>query len=313
MIVAAAAVLVAAAIALPHFLALDRTPPGFAGAIWLSALLLRALASLALAVAVEVYVPTTSVLDPLSRWCLEAEGTLLSGHGAIDLVLALPAMVLAGSVIVVIIRLSRAFSQVRSLVRDHAVGPGPSGSVIIAGGELMVAVAGLLRPRVMVSAGALVELDDDELYAALAHERGHIAMRHRYIVVASELARAVARFLPGTRAASRELLFSLERDADRFALQQSHDPAVLARVICKVALAARSFPAPALGLGGGVVVRRVRLLLHGAAPGVNIGLIALAPLMVALVAACAIALPFAAHRGYHESHQDLHHCSVHRL
>jgi Zn-dependent protease with chaperone function len=311
--VVAAAMLVAAVIALPHFLRLERTPSGFASAIWLSALLLRALASLALAVAVEVYVPTTRILEPISGWCLEADGTLLSGHGAIDVVLALPAMVLAGSLIVVIIRLFRAFGQVRTLVREHAVGDGPSGSLIISDGDLMVAVVGLVRPQIVVSAGALVELDDDELYAALAHERGHIAMRHRYVAVASELARAAGRFLPGTRAAARELLFSLERDADRFALQQRHDPAVLARVICKVALGAKAFPVPSLALGGGVVVRRVRLLLHGAAPGVNIGLIALAPLMVALVAACAIALPFAAHRGYHESHQDLHHCSVHTL
>jgi Zn-dependent protease with chaperone function len=311
--VVVAALLVAAAIALPHFLPLERTPSGFASAIWLSALLLRALASLALAVAVEVYVPTTRVLAPLSGWCLEADGTLLSGHGAIDLVLALPAMVLAGSLIEVIIRLFRAFGQVRTIVRDRAVGPGPSGSLIIADGDLMLAATGLFRPRILVSAGALVELDDEELGAALDHERGHIAMRHRYVQVASELARAAGRFLPGTRAAARELLFSLERDADRFALQQRHDPAVLARVICKVALAANAFPAPALALGGGVVVRRVRLLLHGAAPGVHLGLVALAPLMVALVAACAIALPFAAHRGYHESHQDLHHCSIHKL
>ena len=74
------------------------------------------------------------------------------------------------------------------------------------------------RPRIVISAGALVALDDAELLASLDHERGHIALRHRYLLVAGELARAVARFLPGTRAAARELVFSLERDADRYAL-----------------------------------------------------------------------------------------------
>ena len=52
--------------------------PGFAGAIWLSALFLRALASLAAAVAVEVYVPMTGVLEPLGAWCGPA--TVLERH-----------------------------------------------------------------------------------------------------------------------------------------------------------------------------------------------------------------------------------------
>jgi Zn-dependent protease with chaperone function len=310
-IVAAAAVLVAAAIALPHRLRLERAPAGFASAIWLSALLLRALACLAAAVAVEVFVPTTGWLEPISDWCVKAEGTVLSGHGAIDLVLALPALLLAGSLAAVIVGLYRASRRVQALLRERVLGSGPEGSVVVADGALLVAVAGLVRPRVVVSAGALVALDDEELLAALAHERGHIALRHRYVLVAGELARAVGRFLPGTRAAARELVFSLERDADRYALDRRHDPAVLASAICKAAGGATT-PA-ALALGGGVVTRRARLLLEGAAPAANLGLIALAPVMVALVAAGAIALPFAAHAGYHESHRGLHHCSVHRI
>ena len=146
-------------------------------------------------------------------------------------------------------------------------------------------------------------LDDEELLAGLDHERGHIALRHRYLLVAGELARAVARFLPGTRAAARELVFSLERDADRYALAQSHDPAVLASAILKTALGALT--PPALGLGGGVVARRARLLLEAGArrrAARAARPVALAPVMVALVAACAVALPFVAHAGYHEKH-----------
>jgi hypothetical protein len=44
--------------------------------------------------------------------------------------------------------------------------------------------------------------------------------------------------LSGTRAATRELVFELERDADRYALQQAHEPAVPASAICKAATAA---------------------------------------------------------------------------
>jgi hypothetical protein len=307
----AAAALVAGAILAPHRLRLERAPAGFAAAIWLSALLLRALASLAVVVAVEVYVPTTGWLEPLSDWCLNADGTILSGHGAIDVVLALPALILAGSLIAVIVGLYRASRRVQALLREHVVGPGPGESVVVADGAMLVAVAGLRRPRLVISAGALVALDDAELLASLDHERGHIALRHRYLLVAGELARAVARFLPGTRAAARELLFSLERDADRYALDRRHDPAVLASAICKAAQG--SAAPPALALGGGVVARRARLLLEGATPGAHLGLIALAPVMVALVAASAIALPFAAHAGYHESHRGLTHCTVHQL
>jgi Zn-dependent protease with chaperone function len=296
-----AAALLAAAIAVPHLLRLEHAPRGFATAIWLSVLLLRALASLAAAVAAEVYLPLTSVLEPLGDWCIDAGGTLLSGHGAEDVVLALPALVLAGSLIAVIVGLWRASRRVASLLREAVVGPGPAESLVVADGAMLVAVAGLRRPRVVVSAGALVALDDEELLAALDHERGHIALRHRYVLVAGELARAVGRFLPGTRAAARELVFSLERDADRYALERRHDPAVLASAICKAAQGTAT--PPALALGGGVVARRARLLLEGAAPGAHLGLVALAPVMVALVAASAIALPFAAHAGYHESHR----------
>ncbi|MDA0163255.1 M56 family metallopeptidase [Solirubrobacter ginsenosidimutans] len=307
MIGVAAGVVVLAAIGLPHLLRLERTPAGFAAAIWLSVLLLRAMACLAAAVAAELYLPVTGLVTPLESWCV-AGSTALSGHDAADFVLALPALTLAASLCGVMAGLWRASRRVQTLLRTSVVGPGPDGSLVVADGAMLVAVAGLRRPKVVISAGALVELDDDELLASLAHEQGHIALRHRYLLVAGELARAVARFLPGTRAAARELLFSLERDADRYALERSHDPAVLASAIFK---AARGSTAPAmLALGGGVVVRRARLLLEAGAQPAHLGLIALAPVMAALVAASAIALPFVAHAGYHRSHEHGHACST---
>jgi hypothetical protein len=295
-----AGAVLAAAICLPHVVRLDAAPPGFAAAIWLSALLLRALVSVAAVVAIQVYLPAAGLLEPLASACLAIGGSAVSAHALGDALLAIPALVLAGSLAWVSAGLWRAALRVRAL---PIVGPGPGGSVVVADGALLVAVAGLRRPRVVVSAGALVALDDEELLASLDHERGHIALRHRYLLVAGELARAVGRFVPGTRMVARELLFSLERDADRFALARRHDPAVLASAICK---AARGAAAPTLALGGGVVTRRARLLLEsGDAPGVPrapVGLVALAPLMVTLAAVSAVALPFAAHAGYHERH-----------
>ena len=290
------ALALAGAIALPHRVALERAPAGLASAVWLSALGLRALASLAAVVAVEVYLP---VLEPLRPLCVS--------HASTDALFALPALVLAGSLVAGAGGLFRASWAVRRLVARTAVGPGPDDSLIVADGALLLAVAGLRKPRVIVSAGALVALDDEELGAGLDHERGHIALKHRYLLVAGELARALGRFLPGTQAAARELTFSLERHADCYALARRHQPAVLASAICKTAQG--SFAPPALALGGGVVARRARLLLedgapHASAPHTPLALAALAPCMVALVVAGAIALPFAAHAGYHTAHRS---------
>ncbi len=184
-----------------------------------------------------------SLLEPVGPWCAGA----LSSHTLTDAVFALPALALAGSLLYSAFGLARAAHRVRGLVRDTAIGTGPGGSVVLSDGALLVAVAGLRRPQVVVSAGALVELDEAELRAGLDHERGHIALRHRYLLVAGELARAVGRFLPGTNAAARELTFALERHADSYALSRRHEPAVLASAICKAARGA--LQAPALSLG----------------------------------------------------------------
>jgi Zn-dependent protease with chaperone function len=304
---ALAAGVLAAAIAAPHVLRFDAAPPPLAAGVWLCALLLRAVASLLAAVSLELLVPRTRAYEPLSHTCVLG----LTGHWIGDGALALPALVLAGSAIASIAQLWRAAKAVRRLTSRRVVGDGPGGSLVVADGELLVAAAGLRRPRVLVSVGALVALDEQELAASLEHERGHIARGHRYALAVAELARAVGCFLPGTRAAARELLFHLERDADRFALARRHSPAVLASAICKAALHEPP-KGLTLALGGrGVVTRRVRQLLENAPLGrPSIALLALAPTMISLVAISAIALPFAAHATMDHAHRGAptHHC-----
>jgi hypothetical protein len=116
------------------------------------------------------------------------------------------------------------------------------------------------------------------------------------------------------RAAARELLFHLEREADGYAVARCHDPAVLASAICKAAQGA-TLAAPALGLGGGLVTRRIRLLLDGdplACSPRKVSLRALATVMAGLVVLSAAALPSAAHAGFHVagSASAVHHCAV---
>lgn len=143
----------------------------------------------------------------------------------------------------------RAARTVHRLLKRHALRPGPRESVIVGGAEVLLAAAGMRRPRVLVSAGALIALDDAELSAGPDHERGHIARRHRYLLVLAQLLYALGRLVPGSRQALRELSFHLERDADRWSLARRNDRQALARVITKAAtsrpLAASTTPASA--------------------------------------------------------------------
>jgi Zn-dependent protease with chaperone function len=313
--------LVIAVIGAPHVLRLESAAPGLAAFIWLAALALRGLAAVFCAIFVVLFLPTTQLFSLITHWCWHAVVPYvaahlpLDGHALGDLALLMPAFVLAVSVLWVLVGLWRAASRVRLLLRRAVVGPGPQESLVLADGEVLVAAAGLRRPRVVVSAGALVAFDEEELAASLEHERGHIARRHRYLLVSAELCRALGRFLPGTRTAARELLFHVERDADRYAIARRHDPAVLASAICKAAQGP-AVAVPAMSLGGnGVVTRRTRLLLESETPARSRrerSLRALATAMVALVLVSVAALPSAAHAGYHQAAdaRGVQHCAT---
>ena len=316
----ALALLVLAAIGAPHALRLDTASPAIALFIWVAALALRALTAVFCAIFVVLYLPTTQLFTLVTHWCWHAVVPLiaahlpLNGHALGDAALVMPALLLVASVLWVVVGLWRAARSVRVLLRRAVVGRGPQESLLLADGDVLVAAAGMRRPRVVISAGALMAFDDDELAASLEHERGHIARRHRYVLVVAELCRALARFLPGTRAAARELLFHVEREADRYAVARRHDPAVLASAICKAAQGA-TLGAPALALGGGLVTRRIRLLLDGDTPvcvPAKTPLRFLASGMAALILLTATALPSAAHAGYHQAGAvgTAHQCAV---
>jgi Zn-dependent protease with chaperone function len=198
-VIAGLGLLVACAIALPHVLRLERVAPAIAIALWSSALILRALVVGFLALWLALYVPHTPAFDTVTQWevalPLFATGPAVDGHRIGDLTTSLPTFLVAVTALVVVVNVARgAFALWRALSRE-ALGSGPDGSLILPGTDVLVAVAGFVRPRVVVSAGALVALDDEELAASLAHERGHIARRHRFLLAACEVAWRV----PGTR------------------------------------------------------------------------------------------------------------------
>jgi len=293
-------VLAGAAITAPHVLGLERAHPATAAVIWLSAVCLRALVALFVVVFFAFYLPTTALFGLVTHWCWHAALPLLtshlglSGHNIGDLALLAPVLALAVSMLSGCVGLWRATRAISAWVRRTTIGPGPQHSLIVGEHDIVVAAAGLRHPRVIVSAGALTAFDDEELAASLAHERGHIARRHRFALVIAAISRSLGRMLPGTRRAVDELIFHLERDADRWALERKHDPIALASAICKAAQPRMIAPGALLTLGGGAVTRRVRQLLEARSiPGRQVRLDALAVTMVVLVIGLMAALPSA--------------------
>ena len=262
-------VLLVLGIAMPHVLPLSTASPAVAATIWLSALCLRAMTVLYVALYLVLFLPNTKLFSAVTHWCWHTVLPLLTthlgldGHSIGDAAVIVPAFLLAFSLISVSVGVVRAARSVWALLARSSVGLGPGGSLIVGGADVLLAAAGITHPRVFVSAGALTTLDDEELAAGLDHERAHIARRHRFILVFAELCRSLARFLPGTRTTVDELHFHLERDADRWALARRHDPYALASAICKAG-ASRATVGPGLVLlsGHGQATRRIDELVE---------------------------------------------------
>lgn len=267
------AVLVTAGIVLPHLLSLRRADPLGSILAWCAGLGLRALVGVFCVIWIVLFLPTTELFGALTHWCWHEVLPALAMHLGLDgysvgtAAAVMPALFLAGSLASVCLGVWRVARAVRRLIRSSALGQGPGDSVIVGGPEVLVAAAGIGRPRVVVSTGALTSFDDDELAAALEHERGHIAHRHRFVLLYAELCRAVGRFLPGTKRAVRELAFHLERDADRWALR-SHDRFALASAIVKAANSRQpSYGAAVTQLsGGGDLESRLGALVDSGSP-----------------------------------------------
>jgi Zn-dependent protease with chaperone function len=308
----AVAALIAGGIALPHLVRLERAAPIAGAVLWGCSLALRALAGLFAALYIVFFLPATDTFGALTHWCLHVAVPVVaahlgfSGHHLGDVAVVLPGAVVAVSLMSAAFGVARTTRAVRGLVTGAAVGRGPSQTVVVGGSGVLVAAAGLTRPTLVVSAGALTQLDDEELAAGLDHERGHIVRRHRYVLVAAELLRALGRVVPGSRRAYDELAFHLERDADRWALGRPHDRLALASAICKAATMRTPRSAAFVALGGSGVTARLDELTGAAAPvrrRRGILLNALAGVAAALTIAVALAVPGTVQAGVHSLHQ----------
>jgi Zn-dependent protease with chaperone function len=262
-----ASVLVAA-IAVPHFLPLQRVTPSSAAAVWFLALCLRAVAAAGAAFYLLFFFPQTDHFVTLTNLCFDkaAVGNThvhVSAEPFVYAATGLPAILLSFSVLGTAFVLLRARLYARRLVKRLAIGDGPMGSTVLASDGIMVAVTRSGPARLLVSGAALHELDNEELTAGLQHELGHLRRSHRPVMFAAALLRALARWQPGTGAVYRELCFSLERDADEYALAQTRNPLALASAICKAAVG-QGPAAPLMGLQGrSRVTLRLEYLMAG--------------------------------------------------
>jgi hypothetical protein len=263
---AAAAVVTAAALA-PHLIPLHRAAAPIGIVVWALVLALRAVAAVAIATLALAGLADVPVVQAALAWCWHAllpdiPGALgFDEHPVSHAAVAVPALAVAGSLVWLAARFVRGVLALRRLL-GRTLGNGPLGSTVIHDEQVVLAVTGFGRGRVLVSDRALGELDNDELAAGLMHEHAHLRRLHRPVLIAAALLAAAGRPLPGTRAALRELRFHVERDADQFTVQRLQDPLALASAICKAAGVAPAGAVAALG-GRGRVTLRLEELLEG--------------------------------------------------
>jgi Zn-dependent protease with chaperone function len=290
----AAALLVLAGLAVPHALPLARVTPAAACSVWIAALALRAVLVVGLALAALLLLPATELFEHVAAWSAHLRAgsgdVQLSGEPVAHLAALGPPALIALWLVSFAVRLGHAGLALRRQIARRTLGSGPGGSLVIADPALVVAVPRLGRRRIVLSDRALAELDTAELEACLAHEAGHLRRGHRALGLIGACLAELARPIPGTRAARRGLLLSLERDADEYSVAKARDPLALASAICKVAGLNERSPCAlaAYGLAGGELRTRLDGLLAGGrlrgSVAVERGVLALALLMPVLVA-----------------------------
>jgi hypothetical protein len=91
--------------------------------------------------------------------------------------------------------------------------------------------AGLFRPRVYITTGALAKLDERGLNAVLVHERHHARRRDPLRLAAGRVIARSLFFLPGVRELRRGQQMLTEVSADESALAASGDRSALARAM----------------------------------------------------------------------------------
>jgi Zn-dependent protease with chaperone function len=156
------------------------------------------------------------------------------------------------------LRVRRRHGQLLTLVaRDDPAAPGAL--VLDHPSAAAYCLPGVLRSRVVVSAGTLSMLDRAELAAVLTHERAHADERHDLVLLPfAALCRALPR-LGWLRAANEAVALLVEMRADDKA-RRLHSGGPLAAALVRFATAPSVTPPGALGLGDSHLLARLERL-----------------------------------------------------
>ncbi|HVX21770.1 MAG TPA: M56 family metallopeptidase [Acidimicrobiales bacterium] len=147
-----------------------------------------------------------------------------------------------------------------------------------------------LRPRIVLSAGALGALGPAEVAAVVAHERGHAQARHDLVMLPLSSMVDLLHWLPYARLAPGQVGLLLEMAADDFATRSHHRRTVAAALVRLAAAGGGQVPPCAFGAAGYAVEQRVRRLLAPPDGGRATGLLAAAAAVVVLAAPVAVAV-----------------------
>ncbi len=118
-----------------------------------------------------------------------------------------------------------------------------------------------IRPRIVISAGTLALLDDGELAAVVAHERGHASERHGLVMMPMVGIRSVFGFIPYANLAPVAVASLLEMAADDFSTRR-HGRDTLVSALVSMATAGAP-PSCTFAANGGGVAGRVERLVSG--------------------------------------------------
>jgi hypothetical protein len=178
---------------------------------------------------------------------------------------AIVVVVLAALGAVVTVRaVGGAVREARASTRFHRIltGAAPEalprapGVLLVADEEPRAFCAGLLRPQVYISTGAVALLDDDALKAVLAHERHHVGRRDPLRLAAGRVLAQALFFLPGLRDLVARQQALAELGADESAVNATPaDRSALARAMLSFA------DVPANDVSAGIDPARVDYLL----------------------------------------------------
>ena len=267
--------------------------PAAALVLWQAIGLASGLAGVGAGLALGVAPLHSHLLPGLGRLAAQTlAGRPLAGLGLLNVAGLVWAVVLAarlaGGLIMATIRTLRTRTRLRRLV-DLVARPYPpsrNARVLDHPTAMAYCLPGL-RPRVVLSAGALHLLDDQQVAAVLAHEHAHTRARHDLVVLPFRALYSSLPWVPWVGRAHQAVTMLVEMLADDCACRR-HQRRVLASALVQVATATSAVPAGALGAAQAPLVTRVRRLVDPPAPAP-----AWLPLAAYLTALALLAIPTA--------------------